>query len=263
MFTTLLGLLWVGCAGDPVRSSCEAACDWAVGCQEADHPVDAEALRADCLVATRAEDPSCEKAESGKIDPASKSLLETCVSEIDAKADAAECNVFTGVDPADPPSQDDFPSGCVTQGDDAVAVLEAAFTSTAETSEQLCTRYTESFCQASADCVLGDFGGQIPQAVIDELGTPFDLCVGKLQSQTDSCVSSELYAPEESLSDTPNTARQAARLCLSKLFDLTCEEINGGEFPEECAGSRTSAEDNLAFATALFEVAQEFQDAAQ
>lgn len=263
MLSTLLVSLLVGCGGDPVRSSCEAACDWAVSCQEADRPVDAAALSEACLAATRAEDPSCEKAESGKMDPASKSLLETCVSEIDAQASAGECNAFTGADPEDPPSQEDFPQGCITQGDDAVAVFEAAYTSTAETNEQMCNRYSEAFCAASAACILGDFGGQIPQAVIDEIGTPEEICLGKLEDQTQSCVDTNLYAPEESLADTPNTARAAARLCLSKLSELSCEQINGGEFPPECAGSRSSAEDNLAFATAALETAEEVQAAVE
>jgi hypothetical protein len=262
MLFTLLGSLLIGCGGDPVRSSCEATCDWAVSCQEADRPVDAAALTESCLTATRAEDASCEKAESGSMDPASKKLLESCVAEIDAKATAAECDVFTGIDPEAVPSTDDLPGACITQGDDAIAVFEAARFSTSETGADLCVRYTESFCAASAACILGDFGGQIPQQVIDELGTPEELCAEKLSSQTDSCVTNDLYAAEESLDDTPNSARYAARRCLSELSSLSCEQINNNEFPEECAGSRSSAEENLAFATALFEVAQEFESAA-
>jgi hypothetical protein len=87
--------------------------------------------------------------------------------------------------------------------------------------------------------------------------------VDKLQNQTDSCIENSFYEPEESLSDTPNTARQGARRCLRELSQLSCAEINGGQLPEECAASFTSTEDSLAFATALFELAQDFQAAAE
>jgi hypothetical protein len=264
MLFTLLGVMLTGCGGDPVQSYCEATCDWAVSCQEGDRPVgDGDALLADCLSATRAIDSSCEKAESGKIDPASKKALESCVSAINTKADAGECDVFTAADPSAVDASS-LPTACATQGSDAVAVFEAAYTSTSETGEELCTRFTESYCEASATCILGDFGDSIPQAVKDAMGgEPYDICVDRLQPQTDSCTTNDMYKAEEGLDDTPNTARQAARRCLRELSTLTCEQINGGQLPEECAASFTSTEDSLSFATALFTLAQDFQAAAQ
>jgi len=264
MLITLLSSLLLGCKGEPVQSYCEATCDWATSCQVADGWVEDEsALYESCLAETRSLDASCAKAEEGTIDPASKKALQSCTNAIQAKNDAGECDVFTLADPT-AVGVDSLPTACVTQGADAQAVFEAAYASTQETNEELCTRFTESYCAASAECILGDFGDQIPQAVKDAMGgEPYDICVSRLQPQTDACIANGLYEPEASFTDTPNTARQGARRCLRELSSLSCEQINGGELPEVCAASFTSTEDSLAFATALFELAQDFQAAAQ
>ena len=264
MLITLMSTLWMGCAGDPVQSYCEATCDWAVACQSGDGWVDDEnVLYEDCLAATRAIDDSCAKAESGKMDPASKKALEVCTSAVNAKNDAGECDLFTLQDPT-ALGLDSLPTECATQGQDAQAVFETAYTSTQESNDALCTRFTETYCLASAECILGDFGGEIPQSVKDALGgEPFDICVDRLAAQTQSCTDNGLYDPEESLTDTPNTARQGARMCLRDLSELSCEQINGGQLPEVCAASFTSTEDGLAFATVLFDLASEFSAAAK
>lgn len=264
MLITLLSSMLLGCSGDPVQSYCEATCEWAVSCQATDGWIDDEnAVLDECLAATRSLDASCAKAEEGKIDPASKKALSLCTDAVNAKNDAGECDVFTLQDP-NALGVDALPTECASQGSDAQAVFEAAYTSTQESNEALCTRFTESYCAASAECIIGDFGGDIPQAVKDAMGgEPFDICVNRLQDQTDTCAANDLYAPEESLTDTPNTARQGARRCLRELSELTCEEINGGQLPEVCAASFTSTDDSLAFATVLFDLAQEFQAAAE
>jgi len=264
MLITLLSSLLLGCKGEPVQSYCEATCDWAATCQATDGWVEDEAaLYENCLADTRALDASCAKAEEGTMDPASKKALESCTNAVNAKNDAGECDIFTLQDP-NALSVDALPTACVTQGADAQSVFEAAYTSTQETNEDLCNRFTENYCSASSECIIGDLGGSIPQSVKDAMGgEPYDICVTRLQSQTDTCIANGMYDPEESLSDTPNTARQGARRCLRELGDLSCEQINGGQLPEACAASFTSTEDSLAFATVLFEVAQEFQAASE
>lgn len=257
--TPLMGLLMLACSGEPSRSTCDAACDLAVSCHEAERPIDAEAKRAECLAATEASDDSCAKAADGKLDPATKKLVDECVAALDDQAAAGECDTFTRTWSAtEVPEPVVPPTACAPY----VGTIETARKTTAETGEELCQRFTDTFCLRTEECVLGDFGGEIPQAVIDELGTPFDLCVEKLSAQTASCVANDLYAAEESVDDV-NTGRQGARSCLGGFDELTCEQITSGALPEECAGAFTSTDDSVAFATALLEVAQDFEDAAQ
>jgi hypothetical protein len=253
------------CSGEPKRSYCESLCDWAVTCHETERTVDSQALLDQCLAETRASDASCEKAESGKMDPASAKLLEPCVKAIDEAATAGECNGFVGS--IEQLKVATVPAACATQSADAVATFGAARDATVETGEQLCNRYTATFCERSADCILGDFQGEIPQEAIDALGgTPFELCVERLDlAFTNSCVSNDLYAAEEDLTDA-NLARQASRTCLSEFDAISCEQLIGGDVSNEtaaCAGSVSDPDDLLAIGQALLTLSDEFAAYAQ
>jgi hypothetical protein len=255
----LCAALLGGCSlvkSEPQRSYCEAVCDWAVGCVSVEREVDLEAMRASCVSAAEAVDPACADASAGALDPLTSEALSACTEAIDASASAGECDGFTG-------SIDDIKTAttapeCASEGAAAQEVITAAQSSTAETNEELCTRFSESFCLKAESCILGDYAGEIPQEAIDAAGgTPYDLCVAGVSAITNECVSSDRYAPEESLDDV-NLARQAARECLIGFDALTCDEIFSGEMPELCAGSFSSTEDAAAFAAALYQIGQAY-----
>lgn len=250
------------CSGEPKRSYCEALCDWAVTCHETERTIDSAAMLDACLASTRASDASCEKAESGKMDPASAKLLEPCVKAIDTNADTLECNAFVGS--IEQLKVATVPAACATQSADAVATFDDARDATVETGEQLCNRYTQTFCERSESCILGDFSGEIPQEAIDALGgTPLELCVQNMnQTFTNDCVANDLYAAEESLTDA-NLARQASRTCLSEFDDITCDQLFSGDLSNEtgaCAGSVSDPDDLLAIAQVLFELSKDFAE---
>ena len=260
-FVMLQGM--VGCGGgEPTRSYCEAVCDWAVSCQETERTVDAEAMSAECLAQSRAADPSCEKAESGKIDPATRKVLEGCVGAVDDAAAAGECDAFVGS--VDEIKTGTAPGECVGMGADAVATFEAARDATTETGAQLCQRFTDTFCKRTEECIIGDLGSDIPQAAIDALGgTPYELCVQRLDPVfTTECTGTDLYVQEASVDDV-NAPRQAARECLSQFASIDCPAVLAGELPEFCAGSFTTTEQATAFGTALFELAGDFAEYAR
>lgn len=251
-------MLW-GCGGgEPVRSYCEAVCDWAVGCQATEREVDAEALLTQCLSETRAADPSCGKAEDGSLDPVSKTTLKGCVNAVDDLAASGECGAFVG-------RIDDLKTGtppgeCVGEGADAVTTFEAARDATTETGPELCQRYTETYCRRTEECVLADLGGALPPAAQDALGSPYDLCVARLDPVfTSTCTADDLYAAETSL-DEVNTARQSARECLQGFDAVTCDQLLAGELPEFCAGSFTSTDQAAAFGGVLFQLAQDYAE---
>jgi hypothetical protein len=246
----------VACSGDPVRSYCEALCDWAVACAETERPVDAAALLEECLAETRASDGSCENAETGSINPASKKLLEGCVNDIDAKAAALECDGFTG-------SFDDIktgtpPTSCGSQADDFLATYAVAQQSTFEDSESLCGRFAGGLCTRVEACVLGDF--ELPQTAIDALGgTPYELCLERIDPvYTSTCISADLYAPEEGLLDA-NIARQSARECLPTVEEVACEDLIASppNLSPTCAAAFSSPDDLLAVGTALLSVSDD------
>lgn len=257
----LVVLSMLACKGEPQRSYCEALCDWAVGCAAAERDIDAEAELSECLAATRASDPSCAKAEEGSMDPASKKLLEPCVNAIDDAAAAGECDPFTGT-----PEQvvtGTAPAACATQAEDAVATFEEAQSSTVETGAELCQRYADTICRRAEECILGDLGGEIPQAVTDELGTPFDRCVQALAPVfTNDCIESDLYAAEESVTDL-NTARQAARDCLVEFDAVPCDGLMSGELPETCAASQTEPDKLLEIGQVVVDLGLAYAEAAQ
>jgi hypothetical protein len=248
------------CKGEPTRSYCEALCDWAVTCAGGERSVDADALTQSCLDTTRASDPSCEKAESGTMDPASKDLLGTCVKDIDAKADAGECNGFTGT--IDEIKVGTPPASCTSQGTDYLQTYNDARDTTKETNDELCHRVTDSICQRASDCILGDFQNDIPQAAIDALGgTPYDLCVQRLDAViTDKCISSGLYEPEQSADDL-NIARQGARECMRNFDQTACTDLFANPPTLDqvtCGVMFSSPEDLAAVGTALIGLSGDF-----
>lgn len=257
----LVGTGMMSCGtGEPTRSYCEALCDWAVPCHGAERTVDEAAALDACLSATRASDDSCAKAEDGSIDPASKKLLDTCVAAVDAAASGGECDPFTGS--IDELKTGTPPAECLGQGADAVATFEAARDATVETGDELCQRFTDTFCQRTEDCILGDFAGDIPAEVITAMGgTPFELCVQRMDPvYTSDCKSEQTFLPEASLDDV-NTQRQSARECLRDFSTITCEDLFAGNLSEVCAGSFTDPAEALAIAQALYGLSEDFQAA--
>lgn len=252
----LTGLM--SCQGEPARSYCEAVCDWAVTCQGTEREVDAGALSTQCLTDTHAADASCAKAEEGTVDPASRELLQTCTAAVDDAASASQCEGFVGsidqIKSATPPTE------CASQGADAVGTYDAAVASTAETGEQLCQRFTDTFCHRTEECILGDLGGDVPQEAIDALGgTPFELCVQRLDPEfTSQCKTDDLYAAEASREAEPNAPRQFARECLRDFSSISCEDLFAGELSETCAGAFTTPQQAAAVAGALFQLSQDF-----
>ncbi len=253
----------IGCpSGEPQVSYCEAVCDWAVTCHAGERSVDEAASLAACLDATHATDDGCAKAEAGELNVAADKLLQPCTKAVQEAHDAGECSAFTG-------SIDELklgtpPSACVGQGVDAVATFEAARDSTSETGGELCTRFTETTCARTDECILGDFSGSIPQEVVDAVGgTPFDLCVRRLEPvRTTPCSEEDQYAAEASIADV-NIPRQAARECLGDFTTITCSDLFAGNLTETCAGSFTDPADALAMVQVLLELSDEFADAAQ
>jgi hypothetical protein len=261
----LVGLLaLLSCKGDgePSKSYCEALCDWAVTCGATERTLDEAAERQECLDAAHAVDASCADAEAGELDPAAKALLDPCVKAVDEAAGAGECSAFVGT--LDELKTGVTPTACASQGADAQATYDAARDAVTETGDELCQRFTDTFCRRAEECVVGDFGGQIPQAATDALGTPFDLCVQSLDPAfTGECKSSALYAQEEDLTDA-NVPRQAARDCVAGFAAVTCEQLfNGDEVPQTCAGSFTTVDQALAVAEALYDVSEQFAQYAE
>jgi hypothetical protein len=253
----------LSCKGsdEPAQSYCQALCDWAVSCSATERTFDEAAEQQECLDATHAVDDTCLAVEDGTAGPADTALLGPCVTAIQDASAAGECSAFVGR--IDELKVGVTPTECAAQGTDAQATYDAARDATTETGEELCQRFTETFCGRADECVLGDFSGQIPQEATDALGTPFELCVAKLDPAfTAECKGSDLYAQEEDLT-AANPPRQAARDCLAGFSSITCEDIFAGSMPKTCAGAFTTADQALAVATALVEVSDEFAAYAQ
>ena len=245
--------------GEPTTSYCEAMCDHVVSCAAAERTVDEDALREQCLTDTRAADPTCADAESGELGAIGREGLKGCISAIQASMDAGECDDITGR--IDDLKQGTAPTECATTGSNVQAVYTAARDAVVETNADLCQRFTDTFCGRFDECLIADLG-DIPTAVTDQLGTPFELCVSNLDFQTQTCVNDSLYGEEESLQDV-NLTRQAARECLRDFSVITCDALLAGDMQEspECGGAFASAEDTLAFGTALFQTAVQVSDA--
>lgn len=250
-----------GGGGEADRSYCDALCDWAVECHATERTIDSAARHESCLAATSQVDASCADADAGTLDPASAALLQTCVQAVDDLAAAGECSAFVGT--IDEIKLGAPPQDCISQGADAQATFDAARDATVETGDELCQRFTDTFCLRAEECVLGDFGGQIPQEATDQLGTPFEHCVNLLEPAfTGECKSQALYAEEQSLTDA-NLPRQAARECLRGFDGITCEQIFAGTVPQTCAGAFTTEEQAVGFASALYQLSDDFAQYAQ
>jgi hypothetical protein len=241
--------------GEPQPSVCESLCDWASDCAAAERGEDPATVRADCLAATEAADPSCADAGKG-LNAAASKLLTECTDAIDAEAAAGSCDPWTGR--IDDQKTATPPAACATQGEDITKTWSAAQQAVAEPNDALCDRFSTTFCDAVAACVEERLGPDFAAAV-DAVGVaPADQCLSRIAFHTDSCVDDGLYAPEESLTDV-NAARQTARECLLDFSTLTCDELLSGTMPPLCAGA---VEDPTAFAGAIGGVATEYAEAA-
>jgi hypothetical protein len=239
------------CAGEPQTSYCEALCDWAVECNAADRDVDAAALRAECIAATQAVDGSCADASEG-LGPADAKLTSDCTDAIAAKQSAGECTAFTGR--YDDMVQETTPTECATQGGNPQDTFDAARDSTAETNDEMCERFAHTFCEATDECVRAELGANV-DAIIEAVGySPYDSCREKTESNTQACLSETQYELGESITD-PNAQREFARECLGDFSAVTCDQLLGGQLPEECAGA---LEDPTAYTGALAGVLTEF-----
>ena len=164
--TPLIGVLMLACSNEPTRSVCDAACDLAVSCHETERDIDAEARRSDCLAATKAESEDCQQAEDGKLDPATKKVMTECVEALDAQAADGECDSYTPIyEVGEVPELVTPPAACGTY----TGALEASQESTQETNDELCQRFTDTYCGRTEECVIGEYfpGGEIPQDVLD------------------------------------------------------------------------------------------------
>ena len=257
-FTVLFSTL-LSCQTSPQTSYCEALCDWATTCAADERAVDA-GLNSDCLTATEAVDADCAVASSEGV-PAG-GLLTTCTDAIDANSAAGECGAFTGT--IDELKLGTTPAECATQGADALTTFEAARDAVTETNDQLCDRFTLTYCEAMDACMISELG-DIPDDVWTQLGgSAVELCQASsgIASFTNSCVSEQLYLPEASLTEV-NLARQGARECLRGFDAISCDELLSGNIPNTCAAAFTSTDQAVGFATGLLDVADLIRSAAE
>lgn len=247
-------MITLACKGEPVRSYCEALCDWAVSCTAEVRDIDVQAETDACLEATRGVDPSCAKAEDGTIDPASKAALEPCVNAIDENAASGQCDVFSGGGIED--SVGGPPAECATQADSALDTFNEARDTVAGTGEEVCVRMADALCQKLSDCILGDT--EPPQAAIDALhGTPVDLCRQALDPAfTNDCVTNGLYEP----ANPRNPVREAALVCSTDVANAQCSDLLQAppDLGEECAGSFSSPDQLLEIGQALIKISDDY-----
>ena len=259
MTAFLLSFL-LACETTPQTSYCEALCDWATECATGERDID-ESLAGDCLTATEAVEANCETASTDGLTTGS-GLLTTCTDAIDANTAAGECSAFTGT--IDELTLGTTPTACVSQGTDAQATFDAARDATTETNDQLCDRFTLTYCEAMDACLISELG-DIPDSVWEALGgSAVEVCQSSagISTFTTSCTADQLYIPEENYSDI-NTARQGARECLRGFDTVTCEELLSGNIPETCAAAFTSTDQAVDFATGLLGFADEIRDAVE
>ncbi len=242
--------------GEPQTSYCEALCDWAVTCHEADRDIDVDSVRSACIADTSALDGDCAKAESGDLDAAGSLAVGECTDAIESAETANDCDAFTGR--IDAIKTGTPPADCATLGTDAQGTYDGARESTQEAGGDMCDRYASTYCERLTTCLIGDFN--VPQEAIDNIGEPQDLCEERLAGIfTDSCKADGLYDPAASLTDV-NLVREAARDCIPALADMTCSDMLSGNFPPVCAGTFVDQQQALDFATGLLDVACMFND---
>ena len=128
------------------------------------------------------------------------------MNAVDDLAAAGECGVFVGS--LEERTLAAPPATCVAQGTDALPVLNAAQAATAETSGEICQRLADSFCRQTEECILADYGGELPQDLTDSLGTPYDRCIAELSSSfTATCASPMCTPPAKASRPTPRGKR--------------------------------------------------------
>jgi hypothetical protein len=250
--------LLAGCdklKGGAQTSYCEAVCDWAVSCTELEREIDREAEMAECLSATQAADSACADAENGDLNAADSTLLTECTDAIESSSAAGDCDAFTGNYAEQEAST--TPAECASQGGtDSQATLDAAQGSTAETNEEMCERFSTTFCEKVDECLQAKLGEGYTTAV-EATGTdPVAMCEDKVAFQTTSCSSDGLY--NESEGADVNTARETARECLGDLTTADCDALLSGNVPATCAGAFTDTDTSLAFGQAILETAQAY-----
>lgn len=252
---TLLASL-SGCSSDPAPSYCEAVCENAVACNEAERTLDSETAMADCLAATEALDDNCAKATNGELNPATKKLSDTCVTSIQDQA--GECDAFTGR--IDAIKTGTTTADCLAYNTGAQDVFDAARDATAETGEDLCNRFPESFCALNASCLEEQLGDSLA-GIAEQLGyTPYDRCLSQLEDQTNTCISEDDYALEESLTDA-NATRQGARECLAEFDAITCDDLFGGNYEAFDPGCAAAVADPANYYGVIVDIATEFIEA--
>jgi hypothetical protein len=247
----LIPLLW-GCniETEPQTSYCEALCDRAVSCEESYRGNTGDSLYADCVAEAEASNSDCSVQSKDGVGAASSALLTECT---DAIAADGECSDQTG-------TYDELvigtqPASCSTQTD-GLATYTAARYAAWETGDELCGRFTTSWCEQLDACLIADLG-DIPEEVWEQLGDDAQgLCAASpgIASFSTSCTTDALYAREVSITDG-NLARQGSRECLRELDTLSCDAVLSGDLPKTCAAAFTSTDQALGFATGLIDVA--------
>lgn len=261
-------LMWilalVACNTEPQTSYCEALCEWGTTCAETERTIaDRDALYQDCLSQTEAQDDGCVTARTEGVNAARGVLLTECTDAIVGRQSAGECEAFTGS--IDQQKSATTPGACASEGTDAQQTFSTAQSAVQETNQQVCDRFVLTFCEALDTCLVSELG-EIPDAVWQQLGgtNAVDVCqsTNGVTDFADACTATELYAPEESLTDL-NTARQGARECLGNFETISCEEVLNGDISILCAASFSSTQQAAAFAAGLVSLSEDVQEAVQ
>ncbi|MEM6926823.1 MAG: hypothetical protein AAF602_07855 [Myxococcota bacterium] len=239
-------LLVAGCDFTPgtSQSVCEAMCAWAIACHQDERDVDGAALRDACLDATYRVDGTCEEADLGALSFAGFEELTPCISAVDERRRAMECDPFTGSGAAI--RSGTAPAQCIGAGRDAGAVFDAARDATEETGSALCGRFADGLCAATATCIAASPTGTLPAegaGVVEEACT-----TGLREVFTTSCREGGRFSAD--LVD--NLARDGARACLADDLGATsCEGLVAGDFDPLCVEAFASEQERRDVAEAL------------
>lgn len=242
LFFAVTALAAVACKGDKGKQNtyCESVCELAVECAVAQREVDADALMADCLAAAEA------AGECGEQNIAEEKAAKPCIDALAEAQEAGECDAFTGTSAE--AATDVGPASCLTQAG-FTATWSAAQEATAESGEEMCERFTSTFCEKITDCVNTTAG--YDPATLDT--TPYDVCMTSLQGRIDECTAEGTYEVEGAV----NVQRDAVNDCLSEVGnELTCDDLFSGNLPATCGAAL--ADDLTPYATSLAEVGAGF-----
>ena len=244
--------------GGPQTSYCTAVCDWALACHEQDRDLDADAVYQACLDATYAADSDCAAADSKEGLAAEDSLaVSECTDAIQDKIDANDCGPFTGDEVAQKTGTPPLPK-CAGVGLDSQETFDEARAATQEGGDEMCDRFSATWCERVTSCLLGDF--ELPQEAIDAVGEPQQICEDRMAGVfTNQCVSGGLYDPPAKLTDV-NTARIAATSCIASAADLSCDEMFSGSLPPVCGAAFADGQQLADFGLGLLGSACEFAD---